>query len=216
MTEEVALDGVYAATEEAFRKENLERAEYLLMPAIDQFPNDARLLFYTGCLLFKKGYVHLAALAFKRAIELDDAPHVYSNLGACYRRMNLNDQGLEVLRLALDRSPDYAPTLVNIGSMYVNEGNPAGGIPYLERAVEIGGERGAVWNLGLLYLESARFAEGFDNYRAGVQHERAERKYGSPSRSCSRPSCSPRSAARASGSSSGASRASGTSSCSAP
>ena len=41
---------------------------------------------------------------------------IYSNLGACYRRMNRNEQGLAILMQALDRSPNYAPALVNVGS----------------------------------------------------------------------------------------------------
>lgn len=180
MPQEVGVERVYAAIEEAFRSEDLNRAEALLMPALDQFPDNSRFWFYVGCLNFKRNYCAQAAACFERALDLDDQPHIYSNLGACYRRMNLNDRGLEVLRRGLDRNPNYAPTLVNIGSMFVNEGNPHEGIPYLERAIAADPkERGAVWNLGLLYLEAARFAEGFDHYRAGVTHERAVRKYGS-------------------------------------
>lgn len=180
MPQEVGVEQVYAAVEEAFKKNDLDRAEQLVMPAVDQFPENSRFWFYAGCLNFKRNYVAQASVCFERAIELDDQAHVYSNLGACYRRMNRNDGGLEVLKLGLDRNPNYAPTLVNIGSMYVNEGNPHAGIPYLERAIELDpGERGGVWNLGLLYLEAARFAEGFKCYRQGVTHERALRKYGS-------------------------------------
>lgn len=179
MTQEVGVETVYAEIEKGFKANDLKRVEGLLMPALDQFPKQSRFWFYAGCLDFKLGYVARAATCFEQAIALDDAPHVYSNLGACYRRMNRNEEGLAILKAAAERQPNYAPTLVNIGSMYVNEGCPEKGIPYLERAVEIGGERGAVWNLGLLYLESARFAEGFDHYREGVTHERAVRSYGS-------------------------------------
>ena len=178
MTQEVGVEQVFEAVEDAFKRNDLKRVEGLVMPALDQFPDQSRFWFYTGCLWFKRGYAAQAAASFERAIDLEDAPHIYSNLGACYRRMNRNAEGLAVLKLALDRTPDYAPALVNVGSMYVNEGDPHAGIPYLERAVELGGEQGAVWNLGLLYLEAARFGEGFDCYRAGVTHERSQRNYG--------------------------------------
>lgn len=178
MTQEVGIEQVFLAIEDAFKRNDLNRVEGLVMPALDQFPEQSRFWFYVGCLNFKKGYCAQAAACFEKAIALEDAPHIYSNLGACYRRMNRHEEGLAVLRSALDRTPDYAPALVNVGSMYVNEGNPGGGIPYLERAVSLGGERGAVWNLGLLYLEAARFAEGFDCYREGVTHERSQRNYG--------------------------------------
>jgi tetratricopeptide (TPR) repeat protein len=178
LTQEVGVEQVYAAIEDAFKRNDLKKVEGLLMPALDQFPDLSRFWFYNGCLNFKLGYCAQAAVAFEKAIALDDAAHIYSNLGACYRRMNRNDEGLRILHQALDRMPNYAPALVNVGSMYVNEGCPEKGIPYLEKAVEIGGERGAVWNLGLLYLESCRFAEGFDCYREGVTHERSVRIYG--------------------------------------
>lgn len=180
MSQEVGVDTVFAAIERAFAENALDRVEGLVMPALDQFPEHARFWFYTGCLAFKRGQAALASTCFRESIRLDDSPFVYSNLGACYRRMNKNEEGLQILKHANERQPDYPPTLVNLGSMYVNEGNPEDGIPYLERARELGGERGAVWNLGLLYLEAARFAEGFDCYREGVAVERSVRSYGAP------------------------------------
>lgn len=150
-----------------------------MWPALDQFPYESRLWFYGGCVYFKRGMVAIAAQTFQRAIDLDDSPHIYSNLGACYRRLNMHDEGIHVLKTALERDPNYAPTLTNLGSMFVNEGNPTEGIPYLERAVEIGGEPGAAWNLSLLYLEAGRFVEGFDLYRQSVSFHRQTRAYGS-------------------------------------
>lgn len=179
MTQEVGLQDVFAAIEAAFSQNDLTRVEALLWPALDQFPKESRLWFYGGCVLFKAARVASAAAHFERAIQLDETPFVYSNLGACYRRLNLHEEGLEILRQAHERAPNYAPTLVNLGSMYVNEGCPEEGIPYLEKAKATSDERGAIWNLGLLYLESARFAEGFDHYRQGVSHERAARSFGS-------------------------------------
>ena len=170
---------VFASIEEAFKNEDVPRVEALLWPALDQFPFESRLWFYGGCVYFKKGQVAVAQALFHRAVDLDDAPHIYSNLGACYRRLNLHEEGIHVLKMAVEKKPDYVPALTNLGSMFVNEGRPEEGIPYLEKAKAIGTERGAVWNLGLLYLEAARFAEGFDHYREGVTHERSTRSFGS-------------------------------------
>lgn len=177
-TQEVSLPDVFKAIEAAFKDENIPRVEALLWPALEQFPDVSQLWFYGGCIFFKKGICAVARELFEKAIDLDDAAHVYSNLGACYRRMNLQEEGKAVLAKALDRDPDYAPTLVNMGSMFVNEGIPKQGIPYLEKACALGTERGATWNLGLLYLESARFGEGFDCYRKGLNHERMVRNFG--------------------------------------
>lgn len=180
--QELTLPQVFEGIEDAFRREDLKRVEALLWPALEQYPQVSQFWFYGGCILFKQARCAIAEVMFRRAIDLEDHAHIYSNLGACYRRMNLHESGISALRLCLDRDPDYQPALVNLGSMYVNEGIPNEGIPYLEKAVELGKasgktESGATWNLGLLYLEAGRFGEGFDYYRMGVTRERMVRSY---------------------------------------
>ncbi len=177
------MPDVFTSIEAAFKAGDLDRVEALLWPALDQYPYESRLWFYGGCIFFKKGQCAVSAQVFQRAVELEDSPHIYSNLGASYRRLNMHEEGIHVLKSALERDPDYQPTLVNLGSMYVNEGCPELGIPHLEKAVSIGIksgnlESGAVWNLGLLNLEAGKFAEGFNLYRQGVNAERAVRCYG--------------------------------------
>lgn len=179
---EVGLASVCNEINEAFSKGNTARVDALLWPALDQFHDIPQLWFYAGNLSFKTGKAALAARCFERCIELDENPLVLANLGAAYRRLNQQEAGIAVLNTALDRDPNYEPALVNLGAMYVNEGTPELGIPPLERAVELGRARGtletgAEWNLGLLYLEAARFAEGFDIYRNGYGAERLVRHY---------------------------------------
>jgi tetratricopeptide (TPR) repeat protein len=181
---ELQLSQVFSAIEEGLRSEDLKRVEALVWPAVEQYPEISQLWFYGGCVFYKTGRAAVAREMFNRAIELEDSPMVYANLGACLRRMNLHQEGIHALELALDKAPDYPQALVNLGAMYVNEGAPELGIPYLERARELGViagkmERGAIWNLGLLYLEAGRFGEGFDCYRTGISAEREKRNYGS-------------------------------------
>lgn len=175
--QELTLVQVFEQIEEAFKANDLRRVEALLWPAVEQFPDIAQFWFYGGCVFFQTGRSAVAAQLFRKAIELEDGPHIYSNLGACLRRMNLHEEGILVLSQALDRDPNYAPALVNLGSMFVNEGCPNRGIPFLEKALKIGTERGAGWNLALLYLEAGRFGEGFDLYRQGIARERMIRKF---------------------------------------
>lgn len=179
---EVGLERVCEDINEAFRKSNYKRVEDLLWPALDQFSDMPQLWFYAGNVFFQTGRPAMAAISFERAVELDENPLVLANLGASYRRLNQHENGLKVLRAALDRNPDYEPALVNLGAMYVNEGCPEKGIPHLEKAVALGKakgkiETGAEWNLGLLYLEAGRFADGFDIYRNGYGSERLVRSY---------------------------------------
>jgi tetratricopeptide (TPR) repeat protein len=182
--QEVGLAQVCEEIDAAFKKDDYARVDALLWPALDQFNDMPQLWFYAGNLNFNLGRVALSEQCFQRCTDLDSNPLVLANLAAAKRRLNKHDEGIAVCEFALDRQPDYEPTLVNFGSMFVNEGCPERGIPPLERACEIGKEkgryeRGAQWNLGLLYLEAGRFAEGFDIYRTGLGAERLERKYGS-------------------------------------
>lgn len=179
---EVGLANVCDEINEAFRQGNFGRVEGLLWPALDQFSELPQLWFYAGNVFFQTGRPALAGLCFERCVALDENPLVLANLGASYRRLNQHQNGLMVLKKALDLHPDYEPALVNYGAMWVNEGRPEEGIPYLEKAVALGKakgklETGAEWNLGLLYLESGRFAEGFDIYRRGLGSERLVRSY---------------------------------------
>ena len=182
--QELGLSVVCDEIGAAFGKGDLQRVDQLLWPALDQFPDVPQLWFYAGNLNFQVGKVAMSDACFQRCVDLDVNPLVLANLGAAKRRLNHHEDGIAVLEAALDKQPDYEPALVNLGSMYVNEGCPEKGIPHLERAVELGRkkgryEKGCLWNLGLLYLESTRFAEGFDIYRTGLGAERLVRTYGS-------------------------------------
>jgi tetratricopeptide (TPR) repeat protein len=180
---EVGLSNVCDEINKAFSEGNLQRVDQLLWPALDQFSDMPQLWFYAGNLAFKAGKAALSVMCFERCIELDENPLVLANLGAAYRRLNRHEDGLATLKAALERDPDYEPALVNYGAMWVNEGNPNEGIPYLERAVALGKakgkcETGAEWTLALRYLESANFGAGFDLYRGGYGAERLVRTYG--------------------------------------
>lgn len=190
--EEISIQHVLEGIGDAFAKSDLKRVEALLWPALDQFSDIPQLWFYAGNLFFQTGRAAPAEAAFQRCVQLDDNPLVLANLGAAYRKLNKHEEGTRVLQAAIDRNPDYQPALVNLGSMYVNEGCPEKGIPHLERAVELGRktnnmERGAEWNLSLLYLEAGRFKEGFEFYRHGYGKERLVRAYGKDSKGVPEP-----------------------------
>jgi tetratricopeptide (TPR) repeat protein len=183
MAQELQLSQVFTAIEQALHDKEFGRVQALVGPAVEQFPEISQLWFYLGCFFYKTGSPAVASVLFNRAIDLDDLGMVYSNLGACLRRMNLHEEGLRALEIAIEKDPNAGEALVNLGAMYVNEGCPELGIPYLEKARALGHdagkqEHGTIWNLGLLYLESGRFAEGFDCYRTGVVAQREARMFG--------------------------------------
>jgi len=177
---ELGLDAVVSGVEAALSSKDVARAEQLLWPALDQFPDLPAFWFYAGNIFMQTGRTAPAALCFERCVDLEDNPMVLANLGAAYRRLNDNERGVTVLSRCLARLPDNSSALVNLGAMFVNEGDPHSGIPYLERAKALGQDRGAEWNLGLLYLEAGRFGEGFDLYATGIGQERAVRFYARP------------------------------------
>lgn len=190
--QEIGLHQVFAEIEKAFTAHDFNRLEALVWPALNQFSDLPQLWFYAGNLLYQTDRVAISVRAFERCLELGENPLVMANLGAAYRRLNAHDEGIAVLKAALDRKPDFTPALVNLGSMFVNEGCPNDGIPYLERAVAIGArsgvyEKGSTWNLALLYLEAGRFAEGFDLYSRGLGDERLMRTYGKESKGVPEP-----------------------------
>jgi tetratricopeptide (TPR) repeat protein len=182
MAQEIGLAAVCDEIGQAFGRGDLQRVDQMLWPALDQFPDVPQLWFYAGNLNFQIGRVALSDQCFQRCVDLDSNPLVLANQGAAKRRLNHHEEGIAVLKAALERAPDYEPALVNLGSMFVNEGTPEQGIPYLERACELGRqkgkyEKGSRWNLALLYLEAARFREGFELYRTGLGAERLVRNY---------------------------------------
>src|SRR5690606_13792299 len=142
--QEVGLQQVFESIDAAFKANDYKRIEALLFPALDQFDDIPQLHFYAGNFYFNTGKLSSAQAHFEKAVELDENPLILANLGATFRRKNKHEEGIRVLEAALDRNPTYEPALVNLGSMYVNEGCPEKGIPYLEKAVALGKQRGRI------------------------------------------------------------------------
>lgn len=177
--QEVGLEVVLERIAKAFVEQKLDTAEAYLWPALDQFPNVAALWFFAGNIWHQRGMLEPSVLAFQKCLDLDYNPNVLTNLGASYRRLNRYDDGIRTLEQAIRDMPDSVDALVNLGGMYVNEGNPYPGMAHLERArkIEGKGKSRAEWNLALLKLESGDFKEGFELYRRGIHAERPCRKY---------------------------------------
>ena len=180
--EEVGLSDVISRLSQAFEAGQHDQVEELLYPALDQYPGVAPLWFFAGNVNFRLKSAAMALACYNRSNELETNPHVMANMAACYRRLNLTDLGIVVAKRALTLDPNCLPALVNLGGMSVNEGDPGPGIQALEKALPLTEEHAARWNLGLLYLEAGRFAEGFDLYASGRGYERLIRTYPVPGR----------------------------------
>lgn len=176
---ELGLPSVYAQTEAAIAAGDLQKADSLCFPALDQFPDDPQLHFYAATLLSKRGHHQLARLASERCLDLLPSAAAHSNLGAIMRRLNLTEESTRHLQMAIEYAPDDPNAYMNLAATYVNEGDPDPGIAAALKALELKPDmKKARWNLGLMQLEKGQFAEGWQNYRAGlVEAQRMLRSY---------------------------------------
>lgn len=164
----ITLDSVVEGIKNALRTGNLQLAEELLWPALDQRPHIAALWFYGGVVLTMKGAYALALECFCKSHSLDPRPEIWSNMGGCLRNMQDVPMCRRILEIGLEHDPTNPHILGNLCGSYVNEGNPWPGIAYGERVKddpEVG--NGAKFNLALLNLEAGNYREGFELYATG-------------------------------------------------
>lgn len=153
--------------------------EQMLLPALNQFPDNPALWFYTGFWSHKIGNNALAVEAWEHSYQLEPQPMVLANLGAALRETGQIERARSILKRADFMVPDQEPVLTNLSGSYVNEGEPWPGIEYGERCLKIiGKEEGqAAFNVALCHLEAGNFARGFDLYAVGHHEWRDRRSY---------------------------------------
>jgi tetratricopeptide (TPR) repeat protein len=174
----ITLDSVVEELNKALRAGNLQLAEELLWPALDQRPATGALWFYAGTIFAAKGLHAVGLECFLKSAALDPHPAVWSNAGACLRYMQDLPSCRKILEIGLDHVPDDAHLIANLSGSYVNEGNPWPGIALGERiANDPEAGPAAKFNLALLYLEAGDFARGFECYATGHHTHRELRAY---------------------------------------
>ena len=173
----IGLEDVVDGIQQAIKDGRYNTADEYLWPALDQRPQSGILWFFAGVLSSLRGRHALGIECFAKSAELEPHQGIWSNLGGTLRALN-PELGRTVLERGLDHFPDDPHILANLCGSYVNEGNPEPGIAYGERAMhsEEGGPE-AKFNLALLYLESGRYAEGFDLYATGHHRLREQKVY---------------------------------------
>lgn len=172
-----ALEAIQTAIADLKTPGHLQRAETLLWPTLDQFPDIAPLWFYAGCYLAQTGRHALAVRCYEKSYELQPNPVIWTDIGASYRCMNRIEECRAALMRGLEAMPNDPQILTNLAGSYVNEGDPQTGIGWGERAVAAQVNDKALWNLGLLYLEAGIYDKGFDLYAEGKHQHREERVY---------------------------------------
>ncbi len=173
-----SLDDVVETVTQALRTGNLQVADELIWPALDQKPELAVLWFYAGSLCAAKGQNALGLQCLQKSMDLDPHPAIWGNAAACLRNMQKIEACRTMLEHGLEHDPGNPHILANLCGSYVNEGNPQPGIEYgnqIKDHLEVGPQ--AKFNLALLNLEAGNLAEGFELYAEGHHPSREQRAY---------------------------------------
>ena len=166
---ELGIQQVYDHVNGALAEKNYPLMSQLLWPALDQFPNDPVLLHFAAHLFTVENKLVPALLCAMKANELEPTGANYTNLGSIFRRLNMVEESHAALIEAVGYEPKNKHPWNNLAAAHCNEGNPLPGIAAADEALRLDPDFDkARWNRGLLLLESGNFADGFDDYRAGL------------------------------------------------
>lgn len=132
-------------------------------------PEAFNVLFLLGTIHMQLGHNGLAINIMERVLQYEpNLPEALNNLGSAYKAEYNHDKAREYWEKALKLRED-GDYYNNIATLYVNEGNAKEGEHYARKACELSPENPkAFWNLSLILLEQAKWAEGFEQYEAGL------------------------------------------------
>lgn len=153
--------------------------------------------YYLGCSYQKKDLDGLAIACFKDAVaKFNDFPEAWSNMGACYFKLQERDLARECWEVAVsltekeafylnrpkeEADKQKAEFLVNLGSAYVANGTPADALTILDEAQRVLPTDNGHWNRALALLELGRYEEGWQEYDYGERVNGAnDRSYSPP------------------------------------
>lgn len=145
------------------------------------------ILFLIATTLMKKEYNALAIELFKLVIQKDfNQWNAWLNLGYCYKKDEYVLEARAAFKKALEVKREMgikeeeAPTLVNLGTTYIAQGQPKEALKYIEEALKIEpNNQEAFWNGSLAQLELGNYETGWKWYSSGVRTEEGvKRNYG--------------------------------------
>lgn len=132
-----------------------------------------------GIALHHVGQVGAAIAAFSHAATLaPQSPIVWANFGGTLRAAGHIEWGRAAYEQSLKFAPDNAQALNGMCGSYVNEGNPAEGVKWGEKAVKAAPDlvTGHL-NLALCLMELGRWDEAWPHWRRRVMPGAVERNY---------------------------------------
>jgi tetratricopeptide (TPR) repeat protein len=117
-----------------------------------------------------------ALAAFEAALleAADDVERarIHNKRGVAFVAQGHAARAREAFQAALEARPAFAPALVNLGNLALEEGSPADAIGFYERAILADPEYGtAYFNLGIACKRSGRRAEAVRHFRTAMRLE---------------------------------------------
>ena len=105
-----------------------------------------------------------------KALETDkDSTPIHYLLALNYVRKRQFPDAIRELLWVIERSPDYALAVFNLGLAYGSSGDPERAIQYLKRALELDGTNfSAAYNLGVAYMQKQMWSESLGAFRQSV------------------------------------------------
>ena len=158
----------------------VERSESIYSELLNQDIHNEIVLYQLATLYMQTNRNGLAINLLEPLVRDSKKPKIewLNNLGAAYRNEHCNAEARDAFEQAL-KVEFHPDVLANLCALWVNEGNPAKGIPYGRQCLELRPNHPqGNWNLGLLLIENKQYEEGFKFYAEGFQTgERIIRMY---------------------------------------
>jgi len=159
-----------------------DHALNIINQVIGQMPENPHLLYCLSTTLMCQSQFGMALVILHNVVRNHpDFAEAWNNLAVCYRREYHIEKAREAALMALSIRDDFADPYNNLAGTYVNEGCPAGGLDYADKAIarSTGIEKDkANFNKALMLLELGRWVEGFALYERGIDcDERLVRNY---------------------------------------
>jgi tetratricopeptide (TPR) repeat protein len=166
------------------KQDRLQMAEQKYFEVLQEDPDNVDALYLLASIYMKVKKLPLASQLFLRVTVLNNEHfEAWNNLGNCYKAFNKEDVARECWEAALNimgrADYEYADIYNNLGTLYVNSGEPEKALPLLNKCLELRPEhQDGKWNMSLVQLELGNYEEGFRGYPAGFHvHHRLYRDY---------------------------------------
>jgi Flp pilus assembly protein TadD len=160
------IEEALSAAWDAFRANDLDRAEWIYRMIVQQSPAVAHAWYMLGAVKHMQGRLAEAVAGYQEAIRLvPEFPEACNNLGVALYTMDRGDEAIAALRRALALRPDYSEAHNNLGNALDGRGALVEAETNYRRAAELSPDYAeALHNLGNVLRSQGRTEEALEYY----------------------------------------------------